>query len=421
MKEPHGKGLANRSNPESCAGDGNIAGEVPHRLTSTAYAYGTANARTWGMTYTALGQLAAFAKPGGVNIAYGYDNRELLLTKTYMQGSGTLGTDLFTYSPNRLLLSSTGGLYHMNVSRGTANYDAANRLIQEQQNFGSLSKSVSYAYTPDSLVSGIVYPDSTTVTRNYNNHRLLYQVLAGSTTQATFAYDPADRRSTMTYGNSAVTTWTLDKNSQVTALAVTLGGGTLQAWDYGYSNAGDPLSQTDASFGTMSEAYQYDGLHRLTAYQKGQITGSNSIAYPAASQAWQLTPAGDWSRWTLTVGTVGTPDTRTHNNIHALTNRSLVAQPQLYDNDANQTDDGTQYKFVYDANDQLQQVLNRDTLVLVASYAYDVLGRRVQSSWPAAARPRITSTTVSRLLRSTSTAAQRPRTPTPTALTSGWR
>jgi hypothetical protein len=28
MKEPHRKGLANRSNPESCAGGGNIAGEA---------------------------------------------------------------------------------------------------------------------------------------------------------------------------------------------------------------------------------------------------------------------------------------------------------------------------------------------------------------------------------------------------------
>ncbi len=353
--------------------------DLANRRTSTTYAYGTADARTWGMTYTPLGQLAALAKPGGVNIAYGYDNRELLLTKTYMQGSGTLGTDVFTYSPNRLLLSTTGGLYGMNVSRGTANYDAANRLTQETQNFGSLSKSVSYAYTPDSLVSEIVYADSTTVTRNYNNHRLLYQVLAGSTTQATFAYDPADRRSTMTCGNSAVTTWTLDKNSQVTALAVTLGSGTLQAWDYGYSNAGDPLSQTDASFGTMSEAYQYDGLHRLTAYQKGQITGSNSIAYPGASQAWQLTSGGRLVAVDVTVGTLATTDTRTHNNIHALTNRTApAASTQLYDNDANQTDDGSQYKFVYDANDQLQQVLNRGTLALVASYAYDALGRCAQ-------------------------------------------
>jgi len=28
MKEPHRKGVANRSNPESCAGGGNTAGEA---------------------------------------------------------------------------------------------------------------------------------------------------------------------------------------------------------------------------------------------------------------------------------------------------------------------------------------------------------------------------------------------------------
>ena len=28
MKEPHRKGVANRSSPESCAGGGNIAGEA---------------------------------------------------------------------------------------------------------------------------------------------------------------------------------------------------------------------------------------------------------------------------------------------------------------------------------------------------------------------------------------------------------
>ena len=78
--------------------------DLANRRTSTTYAYGTADARTWGMTYTPLGQLAALAKPGGVNIAYGYDNRELLLTRTYMQGSGTLGTDVFTYSPKSAAL-----------------------------------------------------------------------------------------------------------------------------------------------------------------------------------------------------------------------------------------------------------------------------------------------------------------------------
>ena len=57
--------------------------------------------------------------------------------------------------------------------------------------FGGLTKTMSYQYTPDSLVSQVAYPDGTLAGRNYNSHRLLYQTLVGSGTQATFG--AADR------------------------------------------------------------------------------------------------------------------------------------------------------------------------------------------------------------------------------------
>ena len=239
---------------------------------------------------------------------------------------------------------------------------------------------MSYQYTPDSLVSQIVYPDgTTTIGRNYNDHRLLYQTLVGSSTQATFGYDPADRRISMVYGNSGeVTSGTLDNDGRVTDLAVTSGTNTLQEWKYGYTDAGDPLSQNDVSYGTMGEAYQYDTIHRLGAFQRGQVTsGSNTIASPSSSQAWTLTGAGDWSQWINTVGATTTTDTRTHNNLHALTARSVLTPSLSYDADWNQTDDATNYTFVYDANDQLQQVKTRGgSPSLVGSYTYDAFGRR---------------------------------------------
>ncbi len=67
---------------------------------------------------------------------------------------------------------------------------------------------------------------------------------------------------------------------------MTLGGGTLQAWDYGYSNAGDPLAQNDLTYGTMGEADQYDGLHRLTAYQRPDHR-QQQRAYAGSSQGWR--------------------------------------------------------------------------------------------------------------------------------------
>ena len=129
----------------------------------------------------------------------------------------------------------------------------------------------------------------------------------------------------------------------------------------------------------MGEAYQYDTMHRLGAFQRGQVTsGSNTVASPSSSQAWTwtLTAGGDWSQWINTVGASTTTDTRTHNNLHALTARSVLTPSLSYDSDWNQADDAANYTFVYDANDQLQQVKTRGTPTLVASYAYDPFGRR---------------------------------------------
>ena len=184
----------------------NYAYDNANRRTGTTYAYGTTNATTWSMAYTPLGQLQALTKPTSATITYSYEPRELLSSRVY-GGTAPSATDSFTYYPNHLLSGGTGGIYNMVVSRGTAGgigawYDGANRLIQETQSFGGLTKTMSYQYTPDSLVSQIVYPDgATTIGRNYNDHRLLYQTLVGSSTQAKFTYDPADRRVSMVYGN----------------------------------------------------------------------------------------------------------------------------------------------------------------------------------------------------------------------------
>ena len=110
-----------------------------------------------------------------------------------------------------------------------------------------------------------------------------------------------------------MTNWTLDADSRVTALATTSPrAGHCNPGPTAIPTPGDPLSQNDLSFGTMGEAYQYDTMHRLGAFQRGQVTsGSNTVAAPSCSQAWTLTAAGDWSQWLSTVGATTTTDTRT--------------------------------------------------------------------------------------------------------------
>ena len=361
--------------------------DYANRRLKTTYAFGTAQASTWTVTYEPLGQVLTLTKPNGVVITYSYEDRELLSQRVYTQGMTTLGTDTFTYHPNRLLATANGGLYTTVVDRHVLNtsYDMANRLIQEQENVGPGLKTLSYQYTPDSLVSQTTYPGGTVAARTYTAHRELYQTSIGGVAQATFAYDTADRRSQRNYVNGVQTNWTLDANSRVTDLkhATTgMGATTLQEWNYGYTNADDPLSQADVtpSYTVHGQAYQYDGLHQINAFQRG-IVASDHVPSPVATQAWTLSKAGDWNSWATTVGMTTTTDTRTHNNIHALTNRSVVANPQLYDTNFNQTDDGANFLFTYDANDQLQQVTTRGAMpTTIATYRYDALGRRVEKN-----------------------------------------
>jgi RHS repeat-associated protein len=153
----------------------------------------------------------------------------------------------------------------------------------------------------------------------------------------------------------------------------------VQAWDYRYTDEGDALVQDDLTTPDQGEAYAYDGMHRLADNERGQVVG-NTVPFPSFSQGWTLDKVGNWTVWNNNGGN----ETRTHNNHHALTSRSTVPFVQAYDANFNQTDDGSAFTFVYDANDQLQQVKARTTGVVLASYRYDAFGRRVEKLFPTA-------------------------------------
>ena len=226
------------------------------------------------MTYMPLGQIASLSKPNGVNIAYGYEHRELLASRTYAQGSGTLGTDTFAYLPNHLLSGGTSGLYNMmSVSRGTAGYDPANRLIQETESFNGMAKMLSYSYTFDSLVSQTAYPDGTIAGRTYNSNRLLYQTLVGSSDAGNDHVRPGRSaandvvRQQRTDHMDAGHQQPRDKSCRHGQWRNDAGLG-LRLQQRGRSALAE---RHDISYGTMGEAYQYDGLHRLGAFQRGQV------------------------------------------------------------------------------------------------------------------------------------------------------
>jgi RHS repeat-associated protein len=355
--------------------------DLANRRQVATYAFGTGEARSWNYSYSPAGQLKQLSKPNQVTINYAYDNLERLSSRQYLGGRIKLGADTFTYHANGLLKKAVGGLYNTTVDRSNlqTDYDGANRLLQEQQKIGAGPKTIAYRYDPDGFINEITYPGGNRMQQTYTDRRELFQVKLDDQVLASHAYDAAGRRTGRTYANGRTTQWGYDADDRNTRLNHV----NVQAWDYRYTGEGDALVQDDLTTTDRGEAYAYDGMHRLIDNKRGQVAG-NAVSAPTFSQGWTLDKAGNWTTWNDN----GANETRTHNNHHALTSRSTVPLPQLYDANLNQTDDGTSpFTLVYDANDQLQQVKDRSTGAILVRYRYDAFGRRVEKSVAGASNP----------------------------------
>jgi len=345
-----------------------------NRCLVATYAVGTKEVRSWSYQYFPLGQLKQLIKPNQVSINYDYDNLERLSSRKYQRGRVKLGTDTFTYHANGLLKKAVGGLYNTTVDRSNLadDYDGANRLVEEREKFGSGPKTITYSYDPDSLINQITYPGGNRMQQTYTDRRELFEVKLDDQVQASHTYDASGRRTSRTYANSRATQWKYDAEDRNTRLDHV----NVQAWDYRYTGEGDALVQDDLTTLARGEAYAYDGMHRLIDNKRGRVAG-NTVPAPTFLQAWRLDQVGNWTVWNDN----GANETRTHNNHHALTSRSTVPLPQVYDANLNQTDDGSStFTLVYDANDRLQEVRDRTTGAVLVRYRYDAFGRRVEKS-----------------------------------------
>lgn len=350
--------------------------DANRRLVAT-YAFGTSEAKNWSYQYFPLGQLKRFIKPNGVIIDFTYDQLERLSSRQYLGGPQKTGADTFTYHANGLLKRAVGGIYQTLVDRSNlgTDYDGANRLLQEREDVGAGAKTIAYSYDPDSLVKEITYPGGSTMQQTYTDRRELFEVKLDGQVQASHTYDPGGRRLRRTYANGRTTQWGYDSEDR----NIALNHQNVQAWDYRYTDEGDMLVQDDRTTAELGEAYKYDGMHQLIDNKRGQVAG-NTVPAATFQQDWTLDKVGNWTIWNDN----GTNETRTHNNHHALTTRSTVPLPQAYDGNLNQTDDGSSpFTYVYDANDQLQQVKDRRTGAVLVRYRYDAFGRRVEKSFSA--------------------------------------
>jgi RHS repeat-associated protein len=130
---------------------------------------------------------------------------------------------------------------------------------------------------------------------------------------------------------------------------------------YTYDRDGNVLRRNNALNTSFNEAYGYDGLNQLSSFSRGSHT-----------QSWSLDAAGNWSSFTND----GSTQTRTFNSQNQLTSISGATTP-AYDNNGNTITDQANNTYVYDAwNRQVKGTLPNNSR---AAYAYDALGRRINS------------------------------------------
>ena len=166
---------------------------------------------------------------------------------------------------------------------------------------------------------------------------------------------------------------------------------------YQYDADGNPTWRYDAlqnSGSTQwSQKYEYDRLNRLSCAMQGTISnwqgqgGQQSIA-PQKNWVWNDTFGGQTYSLDAMGNFVklynnGTTDQRTHNTSNEIITRLLggTAKNPSYDAAGNMTDDGENYKFVYDFRNRLISVTTRDaTPKKVLDFAYDGLDRRIRKT-----------------------------------------
>jgi RHS repeat-associated protein len=307
--------------------------------------------------YDAAGRLVKSTDQKGDSIVFAFNLAGQLLNRKYYNAAGVLqDTDTLTYEGPRLA-SAAKGRYDNTVE---FEYDNAGRTTSETLTVGGSSYEVGYGYDVANRLVELTYPDGTTVDRGYTACHQLDDVDYESAAVADRIFDDGGRLTQTTFGNSLVEsrTFTRDDN-MVTGIAIP----SVTGFGYSYDANKNRTAQTDSIQTAHAWDADYDAEDRLADFDKN--------TYNQHDQTWSLSNEGDWNSTTLG----GTQETRTHDDVHQLTQRG--ATNLSYDAKGNLTQDKNGRNFTWDQDNKLSAADLDGDETDDATYTYDALGRRV--------------------------------------------
>ncbi|TMI14162.1 DUF2380 domain-containing protein [Candidatus Bathyarchaeota archaeon] len=357
------------------------------RLTQTNYADGTSESYGYDVNSNPVLKVDR----NGVRTTRGYDSLSRISTINYQGNPAT--SDNYTYDNNGNLLK----LKSQNATL-TYNYDSRNRITGETYSVnggfvggplagphgpsvpsGTFSSgySFTYAYSGETL-SQITYNDFMTAGYTYDGLGRTASVRIGTPTShpnaTTFSYYPNDQMKGTSYGNGLVANYTYDSVSRPVQLTVKNSTSTLLSLTYTYNNTGTISTVNGQVNGaSINEQYGYDSLKRLT----------NSVLVKSSTTTLSYVYDNVGNRLSQTTNGASTINYSYNPSNNELTSSTFLSSHySYYPNGSlkqwNYTFSGSHSNsYSWDVPGNLVKFFQNGSLQ--AAYAYDGLGRRVES------------------------------------------
>ncbi len=308
-------------------------------------------------SYDKNGNLTSRTDPNGTTITNTYSNVDRLTNRAISTWTWVLGVtgEYYTYDKLGRLTSGEDSLsWALSFS-----YDALSRLTAESQFIsGSTTKTTWYSYDSWSNLKTLTYPDSRIESFSYDTLNRPTAITFSGDTIASYIYTWV-LLSNIALGNSTSTAFSYDALLRPDALTT-----PGRSYDYTYAPTGDITDDGDKD-------YTYDALRRLTG-----VSPSRSWAI---SESYNYDKTGNRttaSKWTYPVSPIAT--SYTTNNLDQYTaTTGWDNKTYTYDNNWNLRSDGSKL-YSYDYQNRLIEVRNSATNNVIATYSYDLLGRRTQ-------------------------------------------
>ena len=310
-----------------------------NRATSMVYP----NSDTESYAYDRLGRMTSKTKPDTTVIAYAYALDSKPTSVTLAEGAVN-----FTYDGLRrnTAITSAGG----NVSFA---YDSAGRLATFTD--ATIGQSVAYTYNTQGLKATVVACGSTIAYGYDRLGRIATVQKTGEATPATYAYDAAGRRVSLSLPNGVATNYTYNDAGQLSdLLTVNPNNETLARFTYTLDATGNRTAIQQNLGGVVHNlAYAFDNAYRLTGELRTDANNntlySDTFAYDAVGNR-------------LTRVKNGVASTYTYNSANQLVSGATGQTTESWTYDAN-------------GNQTAHTAVNGGNTVVSETFRYDSLNR----------------------------------------------